>query len=158
MSTTIAVSTAIEFEGRHERYPTDGSIDDVELVAVQSVVSREAGERDPLLLRSKIKTDDELAHIRSRGRSASKVASFYEGQNNLIGNLLKPLSAHTAEGLEEEAAMALKVKIAINVSFVCNILLAILQLYAAISSRSLALFASCVDSGGLHGLCRRKVR
>jgi divalent metal cation (Fe/Co/Zn/Cd) transporter len=45
--------------------------------------------------------------------------------------------------------MALKVKLAVNISFFANCCLAILQLYAAISSGSLSLFATCADSGEL---------
>lgn len=43
--------------------------------------------------------------------------------------------------------MALKVKLAVNISFFANCCLAVLQLYAAITSGSLALFATCADSG-----------
>jgi divalent metal cation (Fe/Co/Zn/Cd) transporter len=43
--------------------------------------------------------------------------------------------------------MALKVKLAVNISFFANCCLAILQLYAAITSGSLSLFATCADSG-----------
>lgn len=57
------------------------------------------------------------------------------------------MSAHSAEAAQEAKDNALKVKIAINASFIANIALAILQLYAAISSMSLALFASCIDAG-----------
>jgi len=45
--------------------------------------------------------------------------------------------------------MALKVKLAVNISFFANCCLAVLQLYAAISSGSLSLFATCADSGQL---------
>jgi hypothetical protein len=142
MSTT-AVTTAVEFTPTHQRQASD----DIEMVSVQEVVSREAGERDPLLLRSGIKGDDELDTLRRRGRKQGKLAAFYEGQNALIGNLLKPLAVHTAEGQQEEKDSAVKVKIAVNASFICNTALAALQLYAAISSMSLALFASCIDAG-----------
>lgn len=60
--------------------------------------------------------------------------------------MLKPLSTLINEGKQEEADNALKVKIAVNLSFFFNIVLAIVQLYAAISSLSLALFASCIDA------------
>ncbi len=50
--------------------------------------------------------------------------------------------------------MALKVKLAVNISFGANILLAILQLYAAISSLSLALFASSIDAGECYEVWR----
>jgi divalent metal cation (Fe/Co/Zn/Cd) transporter len=43
------------------------------------------------------------------------------------------------------------VKVAINLSFAANLSLAVLQLYAAISSGSLALLATAVDAGGLMG-------
>lgn len=56
------------------------------------------------------------------------------------------MAVHTAEALEEEDASALKVKIAIRASFICNCLLAVLQLYAAFSSLSLSLFATAIDS------------
>lgn len=120
---------------------------DVELMSIRSVVSREAGERDPLLLRTKIKSDDEIKGLRSRGKVHGKLAKFYDAQNGHIDNLLKPLAVHTAEAAQEEENMALKVKIAVNVSFAANIILAGVQLYAAISSMSLALFASTIDAG-----------
>lgn len=37
-----------------------GSNDDLELMSMPSVVGREAGERDPLLLRDKIVSDDAI--------------------------------------------------------------------------------------------------
>lgn len=56
------------------------------------------------------------------------------------------MSAHSAEAAQDAKNNALKVKIAINASLIANTALAILQLYAAISSMSLALFASCIDA------------
>ena len=61
--------------------------------------------------------------------------------------MLKPLSTLSAEGEQDVKDFALKVKIAVNASLVANVLLAGLQLYAAISSLSLALFASSIDAG-----------
>jgi divalent metal cation (Fe/Co/Zn/Cd) transporter len=61
----------------------------------------------------------------------------------------------SAEGEEDAKNSALSVKIAVNLSFGCNIVLAIIQLYAAISSGSLALFASCVDSGEAQSFAKR---
>lgn len=80
-------------------------------------------------------------------KKGKKIANFYATQNELISGLLKPLATHTADAEAEADRHALKVKIAINASLVANVLLAILQLYAAISSLSLALFASCIDAG-----------
>lgn len=80
-------------------------------------------------------------------KKGKKIAKFYTAQNEQISSLLKPLSTLSAEGEEDAKNNALSVKIAVNLSFGCNIVLAIVQLYAAIASGSLALFASCVDSG-----------
>ena len=87
--------------------------------------------------------------IRRKGhrRLGRKLASFYTSQNDHIQEMLKPLSTLSAEGEQTEAEMALKVKIAVNLSLGANVCLAALQLYAAISSGSLALFASCIDAG-----------
>jgi hypothetical protein len=85
----------------------------------------------------------------SSRRKGKKLADFYEAQNEHIAGLLKPLSAHTADGEQDAKDMALKVKLAVNISFFANCCLAVLQLYAAISSGSLALFATCADSGEL---------
>lgn len=75
------------------------------------------------------------------------MADFYEAQNEHIAGLLKPLAAHTAEGEQDAKDMALKVKLAVNISFFANCILAVLQLYSAISSLSLSLFATATDSG-----------
>ncbi|WOO82291.1 Metal tolerance protein 3 [Vanrija pseudolonga] len=143
MSDTITV-TASALEARGE--PTLRPSADIELMTVPSVLGRESGERDPLLLRDKIMSDAELDKLRTRRTKNTKLAAFYEAQNEHIGNLLKPLAVHTTDAEQEEKDMALKVKIAINVSFAANIILAGVQLYAAISSLSLSLFASCIDA------------
>ncbi|TXT12928.1 hypothetical protein VHUM_01329 [Vanrija humicola] len=115
-------------------------------MTVPSALGRESGERDPLLLRDKIISEGELDKLRARRTKNPKLAAFYEAQNEHIGNLLKPLAVHTTDAQQEEKDMALKVKIAVNVSFAANIILAGVQLYAAISSLSLSLFASCIDA------------
>ena len=83
---------------------------------------------------------------RRRRKGGKKIANFYTEQNDHIDNLLKSMSAHTEEAAANAESSSLQVKIAINVSFGANIVLAIVQLYAAISSGSLALFASCIDA------------
>lgn len=82
-----------------------------------------------------------------RRKKGKKIASFYSDQNDHIQDMLKPLSTLSAEGEQDVRDNALKVKIAVNLSFACNAVLAVVQLYAAISSLSLALFASCIDAG-----------
>jgi hypothetical protein len=153
--------------------PSAATGNDLELMAVPSVVGREAGERDPLSLRSKIMSEDDIDGLRKRvmtplfdlsrlrpppcdctdswiscrRKKGKKIASFYADQNDHIQDMLKPLSTLSAEGEQDVRDNALKVKIAVNLSFACNTVLAIVQLYAAISSLSLALFASCIDAG-----------
>lgn len=83
-----------------------------------------------------------------RRRKGNKLAKFYTVQNFRIDDLLKPMRAHTSDASQEKANTALRVRIAIHASFIVNCCLAVLQLYAAISSSSLALFASYVDAGG----------
>ncbi|OCF38084.1 cation diffusion facilitator 1 [Kwoniella heveanensis CBS 569] len=147
-SPSIASATAMvdaEAASRRSDSLVEGGPDDLELMGIPSVISREAGERDPLLLRDKIISEADIEGIRQR-KKGGKLADFYESQNSRIQDLLKPLSAMSAEAQQAAEDSALKVKIAVNVSFFCNICLAILQLYAAISSGSLALFASCVDA------------
>ncbi|RSH91851.1 hypothetical protein EHS25_009221 [Saitozyma podzolica] len=125
--------------------PTTATGNDLELMAVPSVVGREAGERDPLSLRSKIMSEEDIDGLRKR-KKGKKIASFYADQNDHIQDMLKPLSTLSAEGEQDVRDNALKVKIAVNLSFACNTVLAAVQLYAAISSLSLALFASCIDA------------
>ncbi|OCF77336.1 cation diffusion facilitator 1 [Kwoniella mangroviensis CBS 8886] len=144
MSTT---TTEIEPQATTSRPASIGERpDDLELMGITSVVSREAGERDPLLLRDKLISDAHLEEIRQRKKGGGKLADFYETRNSRINDLLKPLHTLSQEAEQDAADNALKVKLAVNISFGCNIVLAIVQLYAAISSGSLALFASCVDA------------
>ncbi|KAJ9115062.1 hypothetical protein QFC22_005390 [Naganishia vaughanmartiniae] len=107
--------------------------------------SAEAVGRDPLELRGKILDDGQLNEIRQRKKSG-KIAQFYEEQNDHIERLLKPMHVLTSEAQAEEKDAAGAVRLAIRLSFLANILLAGLQLYAAISSLSLSLFATCIDA------------
>ncbi|SCV74690.1 BQ2448_7719 [Microbotryum intermedium] len=103
-------------------------------------------EADPLLLKSKIQSDEHLTEIRRRRKGGKLLDSFYTRQNDHITSLLKPMDKHIQEAAEEEDANRLPIKIAIYGSFICNCVLAILQLYAAISSLSLSFFATMIDS------------
>ncbi|KAH8908985.1 hypothetical protein BR93DRAFT_520850 [Coniochaeta sp. PMI_546] len=84
-----------------------------------------------------------------RGRTAlqaRRVTSFYEAQNETISRLLKSVEEHVAEARQEAGDDQLKFRIAVWGSFVANIVLAILQLYGAISSGSLSLFTTMADA------------
>lgn len=119
-------------------------------------------ENDPYKLASAIKPENELAQIRAnssrkrdgcgpislnkKARSSKKLEEFYEAQNENIERLLKPVDDHRRAAKEEGDANHLKYKIAVIGSFVANVILAVLQLYAAISSKSLSLFTTMADS------------
>lgn len=123
---------------------------DLEAYPPLSATATIASERDPLLLRTRIRSDEDVFQLRRRGSRKHKsarrprlsgeteltnskaVAGFYENQNAHINALLKPIEVHAHEAGEAEAADALKIKIAIYGSLVCNCVLAILQIYAAV--------------------------
>ncbi|KAF2843584.1 hypothetical protein M501DRAFT_103939 [Patellaria atrata CBS 101060] len=117
---------------------------------------------DPYELSSKIKTPDELQAIKaniarkregcsriSQGKDnwkARKIHEFYDNQNENIERLLKPVDEHVREAKDQQGDTHLKFKIAVNGSFAANVILAILQLYGAISSGSLSILTTMVDS------------
>ncbi|ESK83725.1 cation diffusion facilitator 1 [Moniliophthora roreri MCA 2997] len=103
---------------------------------------------DPYSLKSKLRDPNDIAELRKRGNSSikKKVGKFYEEQNEKIEAMLKSLENHAKEGSDDAKDNALKVRIAIQASFICNCLLSVLQLYAAISSLSLSFFATAADS------------
>ncbi|KAK9703207.1 hypothetical protein K7432_010858 [Basidiobolus ranarum] len=95
---------------------------------------------DPLLLGCRRISIDALQKVKKQ--QGKGVFSFYEEQNQIINDLLTPVNT----GASSEDARLLKVKIAVYGSFGANIALFFLQLYAAISSGSLSLFATMADS------------
>ena len=112
--------------------------------------------QDPYELSTKLKTDDEISQIkldsiRKRdGISAKwrtrKVQKFYQEQNENIERLLKPVDEHVRSARESLTENKLKFNIAVQGSFVANVLLAALQLYAAASSGSLSLVTTMADA------------
>ena len=107
-------------------------------------------DTDPLLLRSRLVEESEVRRRHSgkgkNKRSERQIRDFYEAQNEHIERLLKPISAHADEDKQDRESSALKVKIAVYASIGANFALAALQLYAAVSSLSLSLFATAADS------------
>lgn len=119
-------------------------------------------ETDPYQLAAKRKTPSEINLIRantSRKRDgygpitinkaatkAKKLQLFYENQNDNIERWLRPVDEHIRLAKEFEGDNQLKFKIAVRGSFAANILLAVLQLYGAISSGSLSLFTTMADA------------
>ncbi|KAL1879072.1 hypothetical protein VTK73DRAFT_7398 [Phialemonium thermophilum] len=87
--------------------------------------------------------------IPSKGQEVlqgKRVANFYEAQNQTIERLLKTVEEHRAEARQEQGDDQLKYQIAVWGSFLANVVLAILQLYGAISSGSLSLFTTMADA------------
>ena len=119
-------------------------------------------ENDPYNLSESLKTDIELQSMRadiSRKRDgfgpitlnkestqARKVQKFYEEQNENIHRFLKPVHEHIRTAKEVEEANQLKLKIAVTGSFVANLCLAVIQVYGALTSHSLSLFATTADA------------
>ncbi|KZT71969.1 hypothetical protein DAEQUDRAFT_723602 [Daedalea quercina L-15889] len=100
---------------------------------------------DPYSFQTAYKTHEELASLR-RKKAGNRLVSFYHKQNDLITSLLKPMDEHTEEARVEEETARLPIRIAIWASLVGNFALCVLQLYAAITSVSLSLIATSVDS------------
>ncbi|KAK0235621.1 CDF-like metal transporter [Armillaria nabsnona] len=94
---------------------------------------------DPLNLKNGIRSDSELAELRRRAKGKKKAAV-------LIAYLLKPLEQHTSDAKDEKESARLWVKIAVWASLISNLALCVIQMYAAISSVSLSLLATGIDS------------
>ncbi|KAH7141190.1 hypothetical protein B0J13DRAFT_52874 [Dactylonectria estremocensis] len=123
-------------------------------------------ENDPYGLSLSYKTDSDLEQIKantSRKRdgaavakclptkpgpksSARRVQGFYKQQNETIERMLKSVEEHRDDARQEAGEDQMKFRIAVYGSLAANVLLAGLQLYAAISSGSLSLFTTMADS------------
>lgn len=123
---------------------------------------------DPYDLRSGLKTDEQIVTEVIKANTGKKrntaitcgvnvgnpkelirgkrLQGFYEQQNENIERLLKPVDEHVRQAKEEQGADALQYKIAVTGSFIANILLAILQIYGAVTSGSLSLFTTMADA------------
>ncbi|GJJ72167.1 hypothetical protein EMPS_04524 [Entomortierella parvispora] len=97
--------------------------------------------KDPMSLASKRMSEEQIEAI----QSSKQVKDFYREQNELITDLLDPPEGREGHA-EQEERNQVKLKIAIYGSVGVNVLLFLLQLYAAISSKSLSLFATMADS------------
>ncbi|KAI4145880.1 MAG: hypothetical protein L6R39_003659 [Caloplaca ligustica] len=120
------------------------------------------GESDPYHLSSKLKSPDELNAIRantSRKRDgfgpittnkaatkAKKLQDFYEAQNENIERWLRPVDEHIRLAKKFDGENHLKFQIAVRGSFAANIVLAGLQIFAAVYSGSLSLFTTMADA------------
>lgn len=126
---------------------------------------------DPYGLSQKYKTESELAEIKANtsrkrdappsktskvgryikpfGRTATRarqIENFYQAQNETIERFLKSVEEHRAEARQEQGDDHLKFQIAVWGSLAANVILTVLQLYAAVSSGSLSLFTTMADA------------
>lgn len=119
-------------------------------------------ENDPYQLATKLKSAQDLRDIRVntsrkcdgcgpltlnlRAAQSRRLQKFYESQNDSINRMLKPVDEHVRTAREFQNDNKLKVQIATWGSLVANVVLAILQVYAASSSGSLSLFTTMADA------------
>jgi hypothetical protein len=70
------------------------------------------GDVDPLLLRSKLQSQEHISNLRHRGgKKEKKLSSFYRVQNEQILTLLKPIEHHEAEAEAKESDERLQVNV-----------------------------------------------
>ncbi|KAF4960598.1 hypothetical protein FGADI_860 [Fusarium gaditjirri] len=78
--------------------------------------------------------------------NARKLQGFYRNQNAAIDRMLKSVEEHRDEARDQHGEDQVKFRIAVWGSFAANVVLSGVQLYAAISSKSLSLFTTMADS------------
>ncbi|KAI0175179.1 cation efflux family-domain-containing protein [Pestalotiopsis sp. NC0098] len=126
------------------------AFEDVDITTAHSAATTsgaEADDADPLDMgrhRRENVTRRQMGIDHPRG-DRKKLKKFYNKQNELIDQFL---GADDEERLavEEDARVAPRIKFAVNASFVVNFGLFIIQLYAAVSTGSLSLFATAADA------------
>ncbi|KAK6840769.1 hypothetical protein PG995_015979 [Apiospora arundinis] len=105
------------------------------------------GPVDPLDIGRHRRDDVTLKQLQIEYPKANKrdLREFYRNQNKLINHYLGVDDEERLQ-VEEDARLGPKIKFAINASFTVNFCLFVIQLYAAISTGSLSLFATAADA------------
>ncbi len=134
--------------GLSQRYKTASELAEIK---ANTSRKRDAAQQPPATANpTSVSTTSKLAqYMKPFGRKANtarRLEGFYQAQNETIERLLKSVDEHRAEARQEHGEDQLKFKIAIWGSLVANVVLAGLQLYAAISSGSLSLFTTMADA------------
>ncbi|KAJ7712420.1 CDF-like metal transporter [Mycena metata] len=130
-----------------EPLPSDAPAGNTE--APGSGRSSVSNDADPLLLASRLQSEEHIQNLRSRKKKRKQgkiVGQFYEKQNKQIESLLLTMDQHIEIAQEEEDTNRLAIKIAIYGSLAANSVLGALQIYAAVSSLSLSFFATAIDA------------
>lgn len=102
---------------------------------------------DPLSLGEQKRPNISRGQMKSEYPKAKpkRMKSFYNRQNELIDQFLNSGDEERAKALDT-VKNGPKVKFAVNASSAVNVCLFVIQLYAAISTGSLALFATAADA------------
>lgn len=153
-SMSRALASRRSHRSLHSNYRSNRSVRDVEAPTSE--------HSDPLGLTPLIKTESEISAIKLEKHASSgggsvkpkkgffrpekRVRKFYEGQNEEIRSFLKSVEEHQQDTEDTQTASGLRYQIAVKGSFIANVCLSALQLYAAISSASLSLITTMVDS------------
>lgn len=105
-------------------------------------------QRDPLGLAGKKIPEAELQEIQANTlRKRSKIKDFYRAQNEHIDRLTKTVDDHVEEARNQQGGELLHYKIAQHGSLAGNIVLAILQVWAAVGGGdSYSVFATAADA------------
>ncbi|KAM0789804.1 hypothetical protein ACM66B_006656 [Microbotryomycetes sp. NB124-2] len=140
-----AKTTGTDFDEHSYSHVTDPIVRRRGYLA-RAVSSSGDGEHDPLLLKSKIQSEETLSNLKRRNTGKRHIGKFYSQQNEQIEALLKSLDKHVEDAQADEDSNRMSIKIAIYGSLIANCILAVLQLYAAISSLSLSFFGTMIDS------------
>ncbi|KAH8899109.1 cation diffusion facilitator 1 [Thozetella sp. PMI_491] len=105
---------------------------------------------DPFGLAAHIKEESDIIQANtSRKRRLGKkdeLRKFYDDQNQSIRTMLKSVDEHEQESKDTFGKFHMMYSICVKGSLVANIFLSGLQLYGAVSSGSLSLFTTMVDS------------
>lgn len=152
-------TSSLSHERHHREAPSDTGGDVEDRPAPPPRYTR---DNDPFRLSRALKDRHELDAITantSRKRDgcgpvrltgdaqrARRIQKFYETQNRRIEQMLKPVEEHHAEARAEAGRDRVRFLVAVWGSFAANLVLAGLQVYAAVSSGSLSLFATMSDA------------
>lgn len=103
--------------------------------------------QDPMSFESRKKENVTKEQMKAEYPTGNKrkLRKYYTRQNELIDQFLG-VDDEERLGIAEEIKMGPKIKFAINASFGCNFCLFCIQLYAAVSTGSLSLFATAADA------------
>jgi cation diffusion facilitator family transporter len=133
--------------GLSQRYKTASELAEIK---ANTSRKRDAAHANAAADAAKPATTSKLAgYMKPFGQKATtarRLEGFYQAQNETIERLLKSVEEHCAEARQEQGDDHIKFKIAVWGSLVANVILAGLQLYAAITSGSLSLFTTMADA------------